>query len=357
MSASTGGERARQNLRFAVIGCGYWSRYQIEGWREVGGVDLVAVYNRTRSRAEETARRLGVPAVYDDAGALLAKEQLDFVDIITDVDTHSQFAQLAAANGVPVICQKPLAPDLRTAREMMRVCGEGGVPLLVHENWRWQHPIRELKRALLDPELGPVHRARITYANSFPVFDNQPFLRDLEQFILTDIGTHILDTARFLFGEAHSLYCRTKRVNQGIRGEDVATVMMEMDSGATVTCEMSYASPVEHDRFPETFVFVECARGALELAPDFWLRVTRKGQGTLARRCPPPFYAWADPRYSVVHASIPACCADLLRSLRTGDLAETCAEDNLKTLELVFGAYASASGDRVLSADELSALQ
>ena len=47
-------------------------------------------------------------------------------------------------------------------------------------------------------------RARVTYSNSFPVFDNQPFLKELEQFILTDIGTHILDTARMLFGEATS---------------------------------------------------------------------------------------------------------------------------------------------------------
>jgi D-apiose dehydrogenase len=335
------------DLRFAVLGCGFWSQYQISGWREVGGVELAAVYNRTRSRAEETARRFGVPGVYDDAEALLATEKLDFVDIITGVDTHARLVGLAASHGLPVICQKPLAPDLATARAMVGQCREAGVPLLVHENWRWQHPLRELRTALGDPALGPVHRARLTYSNSFPVFDNQPALRDLEQFILTDIGTHILDTARFLFGEAADVFCRTQRVNPGIRGEDVATVMMGMHSGATVTCEMSYASPVEHDRFPETYALVECERGSVELGPDFWLRVTRQGQGTLARRCQPPYYEWADARYAVVHAAIPACCADLLRALRTGVAAETTGEDNLRTLGLVFGAYASAAEGRV----------
>ena len=342
-------------LRFAVLGCGFWSQYQIAGWREVGGPELVAVYNRTRPKAEAVASQFHVPAVYDDVEALLDGERLDFVDIITDVDTHARFVQLAAARKLPVICQKPLAPDLATAQEMLRQCEQAGVPLLVHENWRWQHPLRELKRALGDPQLGPVHRARITYSNSFPVFDNQPFLRDLEQFIIMDIGTHILDTARFLFGEAQSLYCATQRVNQGIRGEDVATVMMTMDGGATVTCEMSYSSPVEHDRFPETFALVECAHGAVELGPDFWLRVTRRGQGTLSRRCPPPFYEWADARYATVHASIPACCENLLQSLKTGEPAETTGEDNLKTLQLVFGAYASATSGRVVNVDELSA--
>ncbi len=78
-------------------------------------------------------------------------------------------------------------------------------------------------------------RARIDYANSFPVFDNQPFLKELDHFILTDIGTHILDVARFLFGEASSVRCQTRRMRRDIAGEDVATVMMEMrewfDSG------------------------------------------------------------------------------------------------------------------------------
>jgi D-apiose dehydrogenase len=62
--------------------------------------------------------------------------------------------------------------------------------------------------------------------SGFPVFNNQPFLKELEQFILTDLGSHTLDTARFLFGEASSLYCQTRRIHADIRGEDVATIMM-----------------------------------------------------------------------------------------------------------------------------------
>ena len=56
--------------------------------------------------------------------------------------------------------------------------------------------------------------------SGFPVFANQPFLKELEQFILTDLGSHTLDTARFLFGEAESLYCQTRRVHPDIKGED-----------------------------------------------------------------------------------------------------------------------------------------
>lgn len=335
-------------LRFAVIGTGFWARYQLAAWHELQGARCVALYNRTLSKAQALAAEFCVPAVYNDIQKLFATETLDFVDVITDVASHATFVELAAAHGVPVICQKPMAPRLDVAERMVEVCQRAGVPFAIHENWRWQTPLRELKAALQSRVIGRVFRARIDYGNSFPVFDNQPFLGQLDQFILTDMGSHILDVARFLFGEADSLFCQAQRVHPHIKGEDVATVVLHLPSQATIVCNLSYASRVEHDRFPETFVFVEGEQGSIELAPDFWLRVTTKA-GTQARRCPPPFYPWADARYALVHSSIVACNADLLRALQTGTPAETCAADNLKTVQLVFAAYASAARKQAIA--------
>ena len=100
------------------------------------------------------------------------------------------------------------------------------------ENWRWQAPLRALKAVLDEGHIGRLFRGRIHYCNSFPVFDNQPFLKQLDRFILTDIGSHILDTARFLFGEASQLYCQTCQVHPDIQGEDVATVMLKTSMGS-----------------------------------------------------------------------------------------------------------------------------
>jgi predicted dehydrogenase len=332
-------------LRFALLGAGFWARYQLAGWRELAGARCVAIYNRTRAKAEALAAEFDVPAVYDDAELLLATKRLDFVDIVTDPGTHAEFTALAARRGLPVICQKPLAPGLAEAERMAAGCAEAGVPLLVNENWRWQTPIRQLRAALDSGVIGAPLRARIQYSCSFPVFDNQPFLKELDQFILTDIGTHILDVARFLFGEASQLLCLTRRSRPDIRGEDLATVMMAMRDGISVVCEMSYASRLEHERFPETYVLVEGERGSIELGPDYWLRVTT-AEGTHARRHPPPRYSWADPAYDLIHASIVPCQANLLSHLSGAGQAETTADDNLRTLRLVFGAYESAASGR-----------
>jgi D-apiose dehydrogenase len=334
-------------LRFAVVGTGFWARYQLAAWRELPGAECVALCNRHRQRAEDLAGEFGVPAVYNDPEDMLLRERLDFLDIITDVATHSSITHLAAAHRLPVISQKPMATTLAEATHMVSACREARVPFFVHENWRWQAPIRQVKRELSREVIGTPFRARLHFCSSFPVFANQPFLKELEQFILADMGSHILDTARFLFGEASALYCQTRRVHGDIKGEDVATVMMTMGAGTTVICEMSYASRLEHERFPETYIYVEGEKGSLELGPDYWIRVTTES-GTCARRYPPPRYAWVDPAYELVQASIVPCNADLLAALRGEKQAETTGEDNLKTVRLIFASYESACSGRVI---------
>ena len=338
----------KPTLRFALFGAGFWARFQLAAWRELPGVECVAIYNRTRDKAEKLAREFGVPAVYDDAAQLLAREQLDFVDLCTFPPTLPAMVRLVAARGLPVISQKPMAPSLAIAEENLRVCRAARVPYFVHENWRWQAQLRELKTVLAGGLIGAPFRARITMVSGFPVFGNEPHLKDLEEFILTDMGTHVLDLARFYFGEARSVYCQTHRVNPDIKGEDVATVVLAMGGSTTVTVELGYPQHhLEHECFPQTLVFIEGAKGSVEITPDFWLRVTTS-HGTYARRVPPVHYAWADPSYDVVHASIVACNANFLAALRGEGPAETTAEDNLQTLRLVYAAYDSARSGRAV---------
>ncbi len=330
-----------------MFGTGFWARYQLAGWRELPGAECVALYNRTVSKAKALAQEFAVSAIYDNPEELFHKEKLDFVDVVTDVNRHEVFVKMAADHKLPVVCQKPIAPTLASAEQMVQACRSAGVPLLINENWRWQTPLRELKKILDSGEIGTPFRARLDMISGFPVFRNQPFLRELDRFILMDLGSHILDVARFLFGEAASLYCQTHKVHSDIKGEDVATVMLKMGSETTVVVEMAYAeNPLERECFPQTLAFVEGDKGSLELSPDYWLKVTT-ANGTSTRRVPPPHYSWVNPAYEVVHSSIVACQANLLQGLN-GGLAETTGEDNLRTMRLVFASYESAANDKAM---------
>lgn len=340
-----------RSLRFATIGAGFWARFQMAGWFEAGGVECVGIVDKDRTKAEAVAKQFGSIPVFSDAETMLRETRPDFADIVTDVGTHAQFIKLAASMKVPPVCQKPLARTYEEASRAVEDCRAAGVPLYVNENWRWQTPIRELKRRIDAAGIGEAFRARIRMVSGFPLFANQPFLRELEQFVLTDMGSHLLDVARFLFGEAESVYCQTFRAHTDIRGEDVATVMLKTKTGATVTVEMGYAENfLERDRFPETSIFVEATRGSAELELDHWIRITTKS-GTHIERRPPPRYSWADPQYDVVHSSIVPCHRNILASMRGESAAETTGEDNLKTLRLVFASYQSAASGQAVRVD------
>lgn len=84
-------------LRFALFGAGFWSRFQLAGWRELGGVKCVALYNRTRAKAEALAAQFDVPAVYDDPHQLLCSERIDFIDVMTGAAANPTFVRLTTS--------------------------------------------------------------------------------------------------------------------------------------------------------------------------------------------------------------------------------------------------------------------
>lgn len=335
-----------KELRFAIFGTGFWSNFQIPGWQELEGVRCVAAYNRTKSKAEAIAEKFGIAKVYDDAEALLENENLDFVDICTDVDTHLPFAKMAAERGLDVVCQKPLAASLESAQELVSVCREHGVKLFANENFRWQAPLRRLKEVAETGVIGDVFKARISFVSAFPVFEKQPFLAELDHFILADVGSHVLDVARFLCGEAKTLYCLTNRINPKIKGEDVATCFMEMANGIHCLAEMSYASLMEKESFPETLVVLEGTEGSLSLSHGMELKVTTSS-GTFGEVVEPKLYDWLDPEYALLHSSIVDTQRNILEGLRGGE-AETTGEDNLKTVNLVWKSYESAENGKLI---------
>jgi len=341
-----------EKLKFAVIGCGFWSRFQIGAWTEVEGAELVAVYNRTRSKAENIAEYFKVPRIYDNPEELFRKEKLDFVDIITDVETHAVFVELALKHGIKnIICQKPMAPDFPTAKKMVQMCSNAGARLYIHENYRWQAPVRRFKQIIDSGVIGKPFKARVSFLSGFPVFDNQPFLKELDHFILTDMGSHVLDVTRFLFGECEELWCQTRAVNKGIKGEDVASLLMKMKNGMPVFSELSYASIVEHDSFSTLYILAEGEKGSVYLGPEFEIRTTTKS-GTTSEIVQFPSYSWADPDYIVNHESGIHINRNILNDMLGKGKAENTGADNLETVRLIWACYESASSGKTIRIKE-----
>lgn len=334
-------------LKFAIFGCGFWSQFQLGGWQELEGVQCVALCDRIKSKADELAGRFGVPATYDDPKALMQNEDLDFIDIITDVDTHAELTRLGASYGKDVICQKPMAPDFDTATEMLKVTREEGVRFYVHENYRWQPQFRRVKQILEEGIIGTPFRCKTGFNTAFPVFDTQPFLATLENFALTDQGSHQFDVLRYLFGEAESIYCQVQTVNPTIRGEDVATSLLRMKSGVICIQEISFSSPLEKEIFPQTLLLIEGDRGSIRLDADFEISTT-VGTKTSREVVFMKRYPWQTDRLVPEPPSIVDCNHNILQDMLGKGKAETTGEDNFETVRLVWAAYASAREEKVI---------
>jgi len=112
-------------LRGGLFGCGMISEFHLRGWQRIPEVEVVALGNRTISRAE-ARRDQYVPGarVYADLAVMLREERLDFVDILSLPWLHRAHCLQAREAGVHVICQKPLCSSLEEARLLVREMAE-----------------------------------------------------------------------------------------------------------------------------------------------------------------------------------------------------------------------------------------
>jgi predicted dehydrogenase len=334
-------------LNGALIGCGFFAVNQLHAWQEIEGARIVALCDRDPERLAGAGRDFGIERQYAEAEAMFAKERLDFVDIATTLPSHRPLVELAARHRVPVICQKPFAATMTDGRAMVAACEAAGVPLMVHENFRWQAPIRAVRQIIDSGRIGEVFWGRISFRSAYDVFSGQPYLATGERFIIEDLGIHILDIARFLFGDATRLTARTRRVNPAIRGEDVATMLLDHESGVTSVVDCSYATRLAEEPFPQTLIEIDGSRGTLRLGQDFRMIVTDPA-GSEVLNVAPSIRSWMQPPWHLIQESVFAIQQHWALCLTEGREPATSGRDNLKTLALVEAAYRSArSGDAV----------
>jgi D-apiose dehydrogenase len=341
-------------LKGGLIGCGFFAVNHMHGWRDAEGAEIVAICDRNPERLKTVGDQFGIAGRYTDAGEMMAKEKLDFVDIATTVNSHRALVDLAASYKLPTICQKPFAPTLADARAMVEACRKAGVPLMVHENFRWQSPIQAVKAVIDSGEVGAPFFGRISFRSGFDVFSGQPYLAEGERFIIEDLGIHILDIARFLFGDVSMITSRTRRINAKIKGEDVATMLLDHENGTTSVVDCSYATKLAVEPFPETLVEIDGSEGTVRLAQGYRLTVTGRS-GTAERDVSPPLLPWASRPWHNIQESVAAIQQHWADCLRSGRETSTSGADNLKTFALVEAAYTgAASGKPVRLVDLLA---
>lgn len=227
-----------KKLKVAAVGAGYFSQFQYQGWRNIDEVETVALADRDTAKGEAMAARYGVPKVYDNVAAMLDNERPDLLDIITPPPTYRDTITAAMTRGIPVVCQKPFGRSYREAVELTEIGERAGVPLIVHENFRWQPWYREAKRLIVNGRLGHLHSVAFRLRpgdgqGAQAYLDRQPYFQQMPRLLVYETGIHWIDTFRFLLGEVHAVYARLRKLNPLIAGEDAGYLILEHTAGAT----------------------------------------------------------------------------------------------------------------------------
>lgn len=224
-------------LRVATLGAGYFSRFHHRAWKRMGDVELVALADQERGKAEAFAAEFDIPAVFTDVQEMLAEARPDVVDIIAPPPAHLMALRAAAKHGIHAICQKPFCRSLEEAREAVAMIAGAGITVAVHENFRFQPWHQEIRELIASRALGEIYQVTFRLRpgdgqGPDAYLDRQPYFRTMERLLVHETAIHHIDLFRFLLGEVASVYADLRRVNPIIAGEDAGLIVLAMQSGA-----------------------------------------------------------------------------------------------------------------------------
>ncbi len=330
-------EKDQGPLRVGLVGAGMISRHHLIGWSRADDARVVAICDPVLARAEDRARAFAIPAVHDCVDALLAAESIDALDVASPRDTHADAVRRAIQRGIPVLCQKPLAPSLAEAEALVAEAAPR-IRLMVHENWRFRPYYRDVKRWLEADRIGAPVQYRLTYFSAgllpdsegrIPALERQPFMRTEHKLLIAETLIHHLDVTRWLLGPLRVLCARARRTVDAVAGETMASIFLETADGCPVLVEGNMAVPGAPARACDRLQIIG-ERGAIEL---------RDSTLTLDGEQPSSSVHDLDHAYQ---ASFDAAIAHFVEGLRTGRPFETDGTENLATLKLVEDAYEAA---------------
>ncbi len=238
----------QRRLRVGIVGCGMISRNHLAAFSALETVELVGVCDVDLARARSTADAWSIGAAVDSVSALLALG-LDIVSVCTPHPTHEAVVLEAAAAGVHVLCEKPIAIDLAAAERMAAACDSAGVRLGVLFQRRFWPAAQRIRAAIDDGTLGvPVLGHASVLLHRDPSYYAKDTWRGTWKTdgggVLMTQAIHYIDLLQWYMGSISEVYgaINTFKHRGNIEVEDSATAVLKFTSGGMATISASTAA-------------------------------------------------------------------------------------------------------------------
>jgi len=188
---------ARAPIKVGVIGCGRIGIVHLGAINKAPGVVPVVVSNPTVSKAEDAAKKFGVPKFTGDAMEVITDPEVEAVWICSPSQFHADQIKACAANGKHVFCEKPIATDLAETVEAINACNEAGVKLMIGLQRRFDANFLRVRQAIEQKEVGDT--IIIKTCSRDPAPPPYEYVKGGGG-IFNDMAVHDLDMTRFLAG-------------------------------------------------------------------------------------------------------------------------------------------------------------
>ncbi len=255
------------SINVALIGYAFMGKAHSNAYRQVTPFmsprlepRMKVLCGRTQSRVQAAARQFGWEEAATDWREVVARKDIDLVDISTPGDLHAEIAIEAARHGKAVLCEKPLANSVAEAQAMVDAVDAAGVAHMICHNYR-RIPAVVLARQLIEAgRIGTIRHFRGTYLQDWIAHPDFPLVWRLDKAqagsgALGDIGAHVVDLARYLVGEISEVsghletFVKERPLPDGKPGRGTVTVddasmaLVRFENGAIGTIEATRMAP------------------------------------------------------------------------------------------------------------------
>ena len=331
---------ARKNLRVGLVGVGAAAQIShIPALLKSEGVELVALCDRDPEKAARVAQKFSVPRAVSRIDDLLADDSLDAVDICTPNFLHAPMAMAALEAGKHVLCERPFARSAAEATEMVKAAKRADRVLACAVQHRFRPDAQLLRTFVAKGELGEVYYAKAGWLRQRTEWDSDEWRRQKRESgggVVLDLGFQMLDLSLWVLGapKVASVSASVHRLRKG-EVEDSTAALLRLDTGATLTLELTWGLLMEKD-----FAFLNLfgSGGAALLNP---LRFHKGMHGTLVNVTPT-----LDSARNQYKHSQEAQVAHFVEALRKGSRPMGDAEEILPVMELMDAVYRSAEQGR-----------
>ena len=261
-----------RTLRVGLIGYRFMGRAHSNAWRQAprffplkAHVEMHTICGRNAAGVQAARAQLGWQHASTDWREIIESPLIDIVDIVTPTSSHAEIAIAAAQNGKHVLCEKPLALNLKQAQAMFNAAHKAKVVHMVCHNYRRVPAIALAKKMIAEGALGRIFHYRARYAQDRLVDPEFPLDWRLQKEtsgsgVHSDINSHIIDLGRYLVGEfkevcglthtfiperplaesaqkGHTLPAKTARKMGKVTVPDSAIFLARMENGVLANLE------------------------------------------------------------------------------------------------------------------------